>query len=166
MPVVTPYFGCASTETVNAVRMKSSLRSVICGRSSASARSGDIGTQINPRACTAMKLIISGETCAAAPIKSPSFSRFSSSATMTSLPWRMSSMASSTRSNGMASSFFHVLDDELADHVAFEIHRTARLQLRKIRVLPGVRDDGHLDGIRLRNIVHGQTDSVHSDRSM
>ena len=42
-----------------------------------------------------MKLTISGVTSSAAQIRSPSFSRSSSSATMMSLPFRRSSMACS-----------------------------------------------------------------------
>src|SRR5690606_619333 len=46
-----------------------------------------------------MKLTASGVTFSAAMIRSPSFSRSSSSTTTTNLPARMSSMASSMRSN-------------------------------------------------------------------
>src|SRR5919112_6520097 len=65
-------------------------------RSSSSQRSGVSARQIHPRAWVAMKLIASGVTCSAAMARSPSFSRSSSSRTRTILPWRKSSIASST----------------------------------------------------------------------
>src|SRR5690606_9931983 len=65
----------------------------------ASQRSSSSETQMRPRPWVAMKLITSGVALRAAVTKSPSFSRSSSSTTITTLPWRMSSMASSMRSN-------------------------------------------------------------------
>src|SRR5262249_745706 len=53
-----------------------------------------------------MKLIASGVTFSAAIVRSPSFSRSSSSTTMTMRPARMASMASSIRENG--ESFFAI----------------------------------------------------------
>ena len=47
-----------------------------------------------------MKLIASGVTFSAAIVRSPSFSRSSSSTTMIILPARMASTASSMRANG------------------------------------------------------------------
>src|SRR5665213_2950663 len=58
-------------------------------------RSELVGTQINPRPCLAMKLTATGETCCAAKIKSPSFSRSASSTTMTSLPFFKSATTAS-----------------------------------------------------------------------
>lgn len=51
--------------------------------------------QTRPRACLTMKLMSSVRTHSAAMIRSPSFSRSSSSIRMTILPWRMSSISSS-----------------------------------------------------------------------
>ena len=86
IPVVTPNFGWASTAIVNAVPFGSVFRSAIGGKSSRSARSGVIATQMSPRAFLSMKLTCSGVTILAAMTMSPSFSRSSSSATMIILP--------------------------------------------------------------------------------
>ena len=55
MPVVTPR--AASTETVKSVRYISRFCATIRCKPSCSARSFEIGTQIKPRPCIAMKLI-------------------------------------------------------------------------------------------------------------
>src|SRR3989304_4003294 len=51
-----------------------------------------------------MKLTMSGVTFSAAMVRSPSFSRSSSSTTTTMRPWRMSSTASSIVANWLCSS--------------------------------------------------------------
>ena len=81
--------------TVKAVLFGSVLLLTIGGKSNSSARLRRIGVHIKPRPSVAMKLIISGETNSAAATKSPSFSRSSSSTTITTLPWAISSNASS-----------------------------------------------------------------------
>ena len=58
-------------------------------------RSSVIGMQIRPRPCFAMKLMASGVIFSAAIVRSPSFSRSSSSTTMIILPSRIASIASS-----------------------------------------------------------------------
>ncbi|SVJ71125.1 Uncharacterised protein [Klebsiella pneumoniae] len=93
MPVVTP--SAASMETVNLVPKPEPLRCTISGRPRRSQRSRVIGMQTRPRACLTMKLMSSVRTHSAAMIRSPSFSRSSSSIRMTILPWRMSSISSS-----------------------------------------------------------------------
>ena len=99
MPVVTP--SRASTETVKAVpNGVSLLLQSSGGGSSSSQRSSVRQRQISPRPCLAMKLIASGVANSAAIVRSPSFSRSSSSTTITILPWRMSSIASSMVANG------------------------------------------------------------------
>ena len=70
------------------------------GISSSSSRSGVIGMQIRPRPWVIMKLIALGVTFSAAMVRSPSFSRSSSSTTITISPRRMASTASSTEANG------------------------------------------------------------------
>ena len=95
MPVVTPNRRSASMLTVNAVASSSLFRSVICGRPSWSHRSPVRARQMRPRPCRVMKLMVSGVTSSAAQTRSPSFSRSSSSATMTILPFRRSSIACS-----------------------------------------------------------------------
>ena len=101
MPVVTPNRAAASMLTVNAVSCDSVLCSAIWGSPRAWQRSGVSVRQMSPRPNVAMKLIISGVTRSAAPIRSPSFSRASSSATMTSFPARMSAIARSTDPNAI-----------------------------------------------------------------
>ncbi|MNF98197.1 hypothetical protein D3C84_810510 [compost metagenome] len=91
--MVTPV--AASMDTVNLVPKPEPLRGAINGSLSSSQRSRLIGMQIRPRACLAMKLMCSGLQHSAAMIRSPSFSRSSSSMRMTILPWRMSSTSSS-----------------------------------------------------------------------
>ena len=54
-----------------------------------------IGTQITPLLCRIVKAISSGVARDAAKIRSPSFSRSSSSTTTTALPAAMSAMARS-----------------------------------------------------------------------
>jgi hypothetical protein len=103
IPVVTPKLRAASTDTVKAVPWGSVFTSVMGRSPSASARSPVRVTQMRPRPCTVMKFTSSGVMAEAAQTRSPSFSRSSSSATMTILPSRMSWRASSTRSKGMAS---------------------------------------------------------------
>lgn len=93
MPVVMPW--AASTETVNAVLSASVLRWLICGRSSRSACSAEIGAQIRPRPWVAMKAMLSLVTLLAAQIRSASFSRVGSSAQMIIFPAAMSAMISS-----------------------------------------------------------------------
>ena len=94
MPVVTPS-PAKSTETVNGVWCKEVLSFTIKGSPSSSQRSSTKGAQINPRPWVAIKLTISGLMFRAAVIKSPSFSRSSSSTTTITLPLRKSSRASS-----------------------------------------------------------------------
>ena len=99
IPVVTP--SRASTETVNAVPRRASLRCVIGVSPSSSHRSPVRQRQISPRACVAMKLTASGVANWAATTRSPSFSRSGSSTTTTIFPFRMSSTASSMEANGV-----------------------------------------------------------------
>ena len=93
IPVLTPER--ASIETVKAVSKADSFLAAIRSRPSSSQRSPVSARQISPRPSLAMKLIASGVTNWAAMVRSPSFSRVSSSQTTTILPWRMSSIASS-----------------------------------------------------------------------
>ena len=60
-------------------------------------------TQMRPRPCVAMKLMASGVTNWAAIVRSPSFSRSSSSTRMTILPARTSAMAPAMRSVSLGS---------------------------------------------------------------
>jgi len=93
MPVVIPL--AASTETVKWVPNASSLRGTIGTSERIRARSSETGAQISPRPWVAMKFTVSGVIREAAAIRSPSFSRSSSSVTMTILPAAMSAMIAS-----------------------------------------------------------------------
>ncbi len=100
IPVVTP--SRASIETVKGVSKEDSFLAAIRSRPSSSQRSGVSDRQIRPRPSLAMKLIASGVANWAASVRSPSFSRSSSSHTTTIRPWRMSSIACSIVANGVA----------------------------------------------------------------
>ena len=85
-----------SIDTVNAVSWLSVLLLTICGICNFFMISSPIGIQIRPLACVAIKLTFSVVANSAAQIKSPSFSRSSSSVTRISFPFFKSSSASST----------------------------------------------------------------------
>ena len=93
IPVVTP-FPLKSTDTVKAVSNGSVLLRTIILSSNSLHLVSVKGAQIRPRPCVAIKFIICGVTFSAAAKKSPSFSRFSSSTTIITLPFLMSSIAS------------------------------------------------------------------------
>ena len=99
IPVVTP---CrASIETVNGVSNGDSFLAAMRSSPRSSQRSGVSDRQTRPRAWVTMKFTASGVANCAAIVRSPSFSRSSSSQTTTILPWRMSSSASSIVANGL-----------------------------------------------------------------
>ena len=100
MPVVTPKRGAASTVTVYAVRSASVFSGPIIGRSSCATFSGLSARQIIPFAFI-RKFTLAAVTNSAAPMRSPSFSRSSSSATTMNFPARKSSMACSIVPNGI-----------------------------------------------------------------
>ena len=77
MPVVTPE--AASMDTVKLVPCTERLRATIGKRFRRSACASVIGMQTRPRPNFAMKLIFSAVTNSAAKMRSPSFSRSSSS---------------------------------------------------------------------------------------
>ena len=99
MPVVTP--SRASIDTVKGVSNEDSFFAAIRSSPSSSQRSGVSDRQISPRPSLAMKLIASDVTNWAAIVRSPSFSRSSSSQTTTILPSRMSSIACSIVAKGV-----------------------------------------------------------------
>src|SRR5262245_45575959 len=97
-PVEVPSF--ASIDTHIAVSRREEFSATSSGISSASSRSGVIARHSRPRPCFNMKLIAAGVTFDAAIVKSPSFSRSSSSTTTIISPRRIAAMASSTGENG------------------------------------------------------------------
>ena len=96
MPVVMPE--AASTVTVKAVPFASRLSRTMSSIPSSASRPLVVGTHKRPRASLIIVFTASGVIFSAATIMSPSFSRDSSSATMTILPAAKSAMQSSTLS--------------------------------------------------------------------
>ena len=94
MPVVRPWR--TSTETVKAVPSGASLIATIGGRCSLRASSAVSGAQTMPQPLRMMKAIFSVVHSEAATIRSPSFSRSSSSVTTTISPRAKAWMASAT----------------------------------------------------------------------
>src|SRR5215469_1722061 len=99
-PVVVP--ARRSTDTVNAVRCDSLLTGTICGRSSRASAASSIGTQMMPLVWRIMNATASAVACSAAMMRSPSFSRSSSSMTITIRPARSSASISPTELSGAA----------------------------------------------------------------
>ncbi len=89
----------ASMDTQNAVSRGEELSETSSGMSSSSSRSGVIARQTRPRPYLAMKFTASGVTFDAAIVRSPSFSRSSSSTTTIIRPSRTALMASSIGAN-------------------------------------------------------------------
>ena len=87
-PVVVPRV--ASTETVKAVVKRDVLSRTIIGSPSSSSRCSVRGMHTSPRPCVTMKFTDSGVAISAATMRSPSFSRSSSSTRITGLPSRKS----------------------------------------------------------------------------
>src|SRR4030042_1541386 len=111
-----------------------------------------------------MKLIASGVTNSAARVRSPSFSRSSSSTRMTILPSRMSSMASSIVESGIPSSPFsrisvilqeiqrdaapfEAFEDVFPDDVGFEVDPLPGPHDPEGRPFEGGRDDGQFEPV-------------------
>src|SRR5512139_1253331 len=93
MPVVTP--SAASIEIVKFVVWRTSVLLTINGSRSCSQRARVSVRQISPRPYFAMKLTSSARTFVAAMMRSPSFSRSSSSRITTISPARIAAMMSS-----------------------------------------------------------------------
>src|SRR5512138_2864407 len=129
-----------------------------------------------------MKVISSGVTCDAAQMRSPSFSRSSSSATMTSLPAAKSAIACSMVENGMVirecgprsgtawSPRGRVRSDELADvladHVRLHVDAVARADRAERGMRPRVLDQRQLKNPRCGERVHGEAHAVDRDRAV
>lgn len=97
-PVVTP--DEASTLTAKSVRFRSRLLATIGARPSLARTSPVVATHTMPLPCLIMRPIASAVALHAAMMRSPSFSRFSSSVTITIRPAAMSATADSMESNG------------------------------------------------------------------
>src|SRR5829696_2181210 len=157
MPVETP--SLASMETVKAVPMREELWVIICGISRRSSISSAIGRQMRPLPWVAMKLMSSGVTSSAAIVRSPSFSRSSSSQTMTIFPALMSSMISSIGLNGIFDAPLQISCPARPKEplhvfrydVRLQIHPVTHTMLLEVRVRAGLWKDG--DGER--GVPHG-----------
>src|SRR5262245_56968726 len=126
-----------------------------------------------------MKLTASGVTNCAAIVRSPSFSRSSSSTTTTKRPARISSIASSILANGLVSRSVTALIapsyprsprrheplDVLREDVDLEVHGTAGDKLAERRGRERVRDERDREGV-LEQLGDGQGDSVDRDRPL
>src|SRR4051812_7718680 len=171
MPVVMP--SRASIETVNAVSKADSFLAAIRSRPSSSQRSGERARQMSPRPSLAMKLIASGVANWAASVRSPSFSRSSSSQTTTMRPARISSSASSTVANGRLiaqpalRAYLSALSCDqllhiLGEHIDFQVDGCAGLRAAQRRALEGLGDQGH-GKARVVDGRHGERDAVDGD---
>src|SRR3982751_4845666 len=114
-----------------------------------------------------MNATSSGVACWAAKIRSPSFSRSSSSTTMTGRPAAMSAIAPSMSLNivdcplPVAEKLLHVL----GDHVDLEVDRIADRLGSEDGQLERGRDQA--DGERVGGQLHdGQRDAVDGDRAL
>src|SRR5918995_5673719 len=152
IPVETP--SLASMETVKAVPMREELWVIICGISRRSSISSAIGRQMSPLPWVAMKFMSSGVTSSAAIVRSPSFSRSSSSQTMTIFPALMSSMISSIGLNGIFNAPLAILQpsgnsrpneplDVFGYDVRLQVHPVTSPEHFEVRVRAGLRQDGH-----------------------
>src|SRR6185369_11226670 len=90
----------ASMDSVKAVPKLEVFSADMGPRRRSSSRSSVIARQTNPRPYFAMKLMASGVMDSAAMVRSPSFSRSSSSTTTIMRPARISSIAVGTSQNG------------------------------------------------------------------
>src|SRR2546428_832556 len=184
MPVVVRPL--ASIVTQNPVSKREVFCVTINGISSSSIRSGVMGRQMSPRPYRAMKLMASGVIFSAAIVRSPSFSRSSSSTTMIICPARMASTASSMPANGDAflraplaismrrfmfghrqrqASELRRPHDVFSHHVALEIHLVPDLSTAQVRVHHRIRHDHDVEAIRAE-AGHGEADAVDRNRSL
>ena len=133
IPVLTLYSGPASIDTVKAVWLESVFLSTINGKSNSSNFSPCIARQISPLPSTAIKFICCGVANWAAHIKSPSFSLFSSSTTITHSPFLIAAKASLIGSNSIfkLSLFSKIVPLSNFGLVSFIIH----IKIRKVFLL-------------------------------
>src|SRR4051812_21677580 len=144
------------------------------GSSRSSARCSLIGAQINPDVWRTKNAIASGVANSAAMIRSPSFSRSSSSITTMISPRATAATAFSMSANGIAlplSSFrcqlagFEQALDVLGDHVDLEVDTIAHPLATEGGHGGGVRDDG--DGEAVVGRLHdGEAAAVDGDRPL
>src|SRR5258708_38588 len=116
-----------------------------------------------------MKLTSSGRTHSAAMIRSPSFSRSSSSMMTAIFPWRRSSRISSIVLNAaisaLGSRFGHEPFKIARNDIDFDVYFISRPKLAQRRDGKGMRNDVDIE-MQARNVVDGQADPVDADRSL
>src|ERR1700733_4026621 len=180
IPVVTP--SRASTETVKGVSNGDSFLADIRSSCSSSQRSAVNERQISPRPSLAMKLTASGVANCAAIVRSPSFSRSSSSHTTTILPWRMSSIACSLVAKPVAASGVlmgkprysstrrscacgHQSLDVLGEDVHLDVHGRARLELAEVGAFERLGDQRHREAALVER-TDGEAHAVDGNRAL
>src|SRR5690348_9687773 len=122
-----------------------------------------------------MKLTASGVANCAAIVRSPSFSRSAASTTTTNLPWRMSSIASSTVANPAARSVASIRRivvsagaeslRVLREQVDLDVQLVARLGRAERGVLERERHERDLDAVVAQRRDR-QRDAVDGDRAL
>src|SRR5918997_1450859 len=146
------------------------------GMSSLSISSSAIGRQIRPRPWVAMKFMSSAVTSSAAIVRSPSFSRSSSSQTITIFPALMSSSISSIGLNGISRSplrmgnflvfpRLHEPLDVLSYDIGLQVHAGSQPVLPKVGVQAGVREGGN-GGTHLPPGTEGEAYAVHAHAAL
>src|SRR3954447_11898456 len=147
--------------------MLSVLWATIASRSSSRARSEVIGAQMNPEVWCRKNAIFSGVANSAAMIRSPSFSRSSSSTTTTISPLPMAATASSIGAKPMSGPTlpFEETLDVLRREVHLEVDEVTHALVSEGGDLRGVRDQ--CDGEAVPEEVHdGEAHAVHRDRAL
>src|SRR5690349_987841 len=110
-----------------------------------------------------MKLIVSGVTFSAATMRSPSFSRSSSSTMMTIRPSWISAIASSIVAKCIR---LQQIFDVFCHNIELQVHRGTGLRCPQIRILERVRNNCDGKSIRLQKLCNSQTDSIDRDGAL
>src|SRR4051812_37103430 len=129
-----------------------------------SSRCPVIGRQIRPRPYVAMKLMASGVTFSAAIMRSPSFSRSSSSTMMIMRPSWISVIASSIVANCMGPA--QKILDILCQNVELEVHGSAGFSRLQIRILECMRNYSDGKNAAAAQRRDGQADAVHCNGAL
>src|SRR5439155_17399070 len=109
-----------------------------------------------------MKLIASGVTFSAAIMRSPSFSRSSSSTMMIMRPSCISAMASSIVANCI---WLQQVFNILCQDIELQVHRIFRPSRPQVRIFERMLNYCDRKNIRIQQRSYSQADAVHGDRS-
>src|SRR5262249_19754293 len=118
--------------------------------------------QIKTRPQDAMKLIASGVTFSAAIMRSPSFSRSSSSTMMIKRPSCISAMASSIVANCI---WLQQVFNILCQDIELQVHRILRPGRPQVRIFERMWNYCDRKNIRIQQRRYSQADAVHGDRA-